>query len=368
MPLPLISDYRELFLNDIPLLDVRAPIEFVQGAFPNASNLPLINDEERHAIGIRYAELGQEQAIALGHELVQGELREKRINDWIEFTRQHPQGALYCFRGGMRSKISQQWIYDTTGVAYPRIQGGYKALRRYLLNELDSAAQTLQALVVGGRTGVGKTRLLSRIEQQIDLEGIYQHRGSSFGNRVMPQPSQIDIENTLAIALLKHRTNNIHKLVLEDEAPNIGSRSVPAGIMQVMHTAPLLLVEADVEERVALVFDEYINVSLAQYQQAQGEEPGFEIWATNLRSALDRIQRRLGAQRHQTLKAVMDDAIQQQRADNDREHHKTWIRTLLLEYYDPMYDYQLEKKAERIVFRGDRESILDYLHQHHAIR
>ena len=368
MQLPLIDDYRQLFLSDMPLLDVRAPIEFVQGAFPTACNLPLIDDEERHAIGIRYAERGQEQAIALGHELVQGELRQQRINDWIEFTRQHPQGALYCFRGGMRSKISQQWLYDTTGVAYPRVVGGYKALRRYLLNELDSAVDSLQALVIGGRTGVGKTRLLSRLEQQIDLEGIYRHRGSSFGYRVAPQPSQINIENTLAIALLKHRSHNIHKLVLEDEAPNIGSRSVPTGIIQAMHKAPLIIVEADIGERVALVFDEYINISLAEYQQAQGEELGFETWANNLRSAMDRIQRRLGVERHNALKAILDDAIQQQRTDNDREHHKTWIRTLLLEYYDPMYDYQLAKKVERVVFRGDHDSILEFLQQQHGVR
>lgn len=368
MQLPLIDDYRQLFLNDTPLLDVRAPIEFVQGAFPRAHNLPLINDEERHAIGIRYAELGQEQAISLGHELVQGEVKDKRIADWIEFTKQHPQGALYCFRGGMRSKISQQWIYDTTGVAYPRIQGGYKALRRFLLNELDTAANTLPLLVIGGRTGVGKTLLIRQIEQHIDLEGIYHHRGSSFGYRVTAQPSQIDIENTLAIALLKHQHHNIRKLVVEDEAPNIGSRSIPAAILHAMQKAPLLLVEAGIEERVGVVFDEYITATLAEFQHTHGEALGFEIWAGNLRSALDRIQRRLGDQRHHALKAIMEDAIHQQQANDDREHHKTWIQTLLLDYYDPMYDYQLEKKSERIVFRGDRESILEYLHRQHGVR
>lgn len=366
MQLPLIDDYRQLFLNETPLLDVRAPIEFGQGAFPNASNLPLINDDERHLIGIRYTELGQDQAIALGHELVQGELREKRVRDWIEFTRQYPQGALYCFRGGMRSKISQQWIYETTGVAYPRVAGGYKALRRFLLNELDTAA-SMQLLVVGGRTGVGKTRLLQRIEHHIDLEGIYHHRGSSFGYRAAPQPSQIDIENHLAIALLKHRNNNVHKLVLEDEAPNIGSRSIPSGILHTMQAAPLVLIEAGIEERVAAVFAEYINVALDEFQQAHGEDSGFEIWAGNLGGALDRIRRRLGDQRHHALKIVMDDAIQQQRLDDDREHHKNWIRSLLLEYYDPMYDYQLAKKSDRIVFRGDQESILDYLSRQHAV-
>lgn len=368
MQLPLIDDYEELFINDTPMLDVRAPIEFQQGAFPNAHNLPLIDDEERHAIGIRYAQLGQEQAIKLGHELVSGNIKVQRINEWINFTQQHPQGALYCFRGGMRSKISQQWIHDTTGVVYPRIRGGYKALRRFLLNELENTVSTLEALVIGGRTGVGKTRLLAHLKQQIDLEGIYYHRGSSFGARVCPQPSQIDIENGLAIALLKHRKQQHHKLVMEDEAPNIGSRSIPKNLMQVMRKAPLLLVEADIESRVDLVFDEYITLSLAEYQQVHGETPGFEMWADNLRSALDRIERRLGSQRHHALRIVLDDAISQQHLHNDRNAHKIWIRTLLLEYYDPMYDYQLEKKAERIVFRGDQASVLEFLHRQHAIR
>lgn len=368
MSLPLIDNYRELFLNDIPLIDVRAPIEFIQGAFPHASNLPLLNDDERHAIGIRYAEQGQDQAVELGHELVQGELKDKRIQAWYEFTRQHPHGALYCFRGGMRSKISQQWLYETTGMVYPRIEGGYKALRRFLLNELDTSMQSLQALVIGGRTGVGKTLLLQQLEQHIDLEGIYRHRGSSFGYRVTAQPSQIDIENTLAIALLKHCHNNIRKLVLEDEAPNIGSRSVPIAIMQAMQQAPLLLIEADIDSRVDAVFEEYINVALAEFEQVHGKALGFEIWANNLREALDRIRRRLGEQRHHVLKDVLNDALHCQQRDNDREHHKNWIRVLLLEYYDPMYDYQLQRKTERVAFRGDRESILDYLQRHHAVR
>jgi tRNA 2-selenouridine synthase len=347
---------------------VRAPIEYGQGAFPHARNLPLINDEERHAIGIRYAELGQDQAIALGHELVQGEVKQQRIHEWLAFIQRHPQGALYCFRGGMRSKISQQWIYDTTGIAYPRIVGGYKALRRFLINELDAASNNLQALIVGGRTGVGKTLLLREIEQRIDLEDIYHHRGSTFGYRAVPQPSQIDIENSLAIALLKHRHHNVHKLVLEDEAANIGSRSIPAGITHVMQQSPLLLIEADIEERVGAVFDEYINAALAEFQQVYGEVRGFESWAENLRAALDRIQRRLGDQRYLALKAVLDDALLQQQRDNDRVHHKVWIRSLLLDYYDPMYDYQLEKKVDRVVFRGERAAVLAYLQQQHAIR
>ena len=37
-----------------PLIDVRAPVEFARGALPGAVNLPLRDDAERHAVGIRY--------------------------------------------------------------------------------------------------------------------------------------------------------------------------------------------------------------------------------------------------------------------------------------------------------------------------
>ena len=40
------TDYRQLFLNDVAMMDLRAPVEFTKGAFPNVSNLPLMNDLE----------------------------------------------------------------------------------------------------------------------------------------------------------------------------------------------------------------------------------------------------------------------------------------------------------------------------------
>jgi tRNA 2-selenouridine synthase len=368
MDLPLIDDYQHLFVSDTPLLDVRAPVEFSQGAFPHAENLPLLNDEERRVIGIRYKEMGQDKAIELGHTLVSGEIKEHRVTQWTEFALQHPQGALYCFRGGMRSKICQQWIAEKSGVAYPRVKGGYKALRRFLLNELESAARRVHILVLSGRTGVGKTLLLDQLRAKVDLESLYHHRGSAFGKRATPQPSQIDVENRLAIALLKHRVGNINTLVMEDEAANIGSRRLPQGIVLTMQKAPLILLEADITERVEIVYNEYIVEALAEYRKILNPSEEFTVWSTNLQTALEKIQRRLGGQRHQTIKAVMDDAIALHCNTGESAYHKTWIRHLLEEYYDPMYDYQLAKKSERVVYRGSRDAVLDYLARCHDIQ
>ena len=112
------ENYLDLFLNDIPMMDVRAPVEYEKGAFPHTINQPLMNDEERHLVGIRYKQKGQDSAIELGNELVCGEIKTKRIEQWLAFAQKHPEGYLYCFRGGLRSRTTQQWIREA-GIEYP---------------------------------------------------------------------------------------------------------------------------------------------------------------------------------------------------------------------------------------------------------
>jgi tRNA 2-selenouridine synthase len=367
MELPQIDDYRSILLGDIPLLDVRAPVEFTQGAFPTAENFPLINDHEREEIGIRYKNMGQDEAIKLGHELVHGDTKSQRVTHWQNFFEQYPQGVLYCFRGGMRSKISQQWIYEQTGLIFPRIKGGYKAMRRFLIDELEVSAQQLKPIMLGGRTGIGKTILLQRLKQQVDLEGIYHHRGSVFGKHVTPQPSQIDIENKLSIELLKLRNKGYSQIVLEDEGTNIGSRSIPDILFDKMKQSPLILLEASVDERVDITFQEYIIESLAEHQSHNGDEAGFESWAEQLQTSIDKIQRRLGGVRYKALKALLTEAIQTQLATGNTELHKEWIKVLLVDYYDPMYDFQTEKKQDRVVFKGSQDDVLSYLRESYQI-
>ncbi|VAW93848.1 Selenophosphate-dependent tRNA 2-selenouridine synthase [hydrothermal vent metagenome] len=358
--LPQIDDYHSLFLNNVPLLDVRAPIEFSQGAFPFTQNIPLMNDQERADIGTRYKNLGQDEAIKLGHQLVQGKIKSERVDRWAYFFEQHPQGILYCFRGGMRSKISQQWIYERTGIIYPRIKGGYKAMRRFLIDELEVSTQRINPVILGGRTGAGKTLLLNTIKQKIDLEGLYHHRGSVFGKHPTPQPTQIDIENALSIELLKHLHQGHEQIVLEDEGSNIGSRRTPECLIKKTQHSPVVLLEASIEERINITFQEYIIEDLAEYQSFYGEENGFQHWAEQLKISIDKIQRRLGGLRYKELKIILNNAIQQQLSGNT-DAHKQWIKVLLVDYYDPMYDYQLGKKQQRVIFKGKQNEVLDYL-------
>ena len=362
-----IDDLRGLFLNDVPLLDVRAPVEFAEGAFPAAENHPLIDDDERHQIGMTYKEEGQDQAIELGEQLVSGELKSQRIGQWKAFLQRHPNAVLYCFRGGMRSKTSQRWLLKEAGIGCPRVRGGYKAMRRFLLDQIEHNSTICKPVVVGGRTGVGKTRLLNLCDAQIDLEGLAHHRGSAFGHHPQPQPTQIDFENAFSIELMKQVSAGNGYFAVEDESRNIGSRHIPPVFFNRLETAPLVLLEASDEERVGITLQEYVHDSLASFQGENGKEAGFKQWAAYLQNSLDRIRRRLGGDRHTCVSKMLHDAVALHARTGDTEGHRAWIAYLLHEYYDGMYEYQLSKKASRIVFSGTQSAVLEYLQDRYDI-
>ena len=356
MDLPDTDDYRAILLSGAPLLDVRAPVEFAQGAFPMAQNLPLLNDAEREQIGIEYKQHGQQAAIGLGHRLVSGALKAERVHAWRQFAQANPHGYLYCFRGGLRSKTVQQWLAKA-GIIYPRIRGGYKAMRQFLLEELTRSAEALPFIVLGGRTGVAKTRFLRTVTASIDLEALANHRGSAFGREPTPQPSPINFENALSIALLRVREQPTPWVLLEDEGRNIGSLSIPPVLVRAMSQAPLIILEASLAERVQHILQDYIVDKLAAYQRLYGSDEGFEQFSQFLFASLARIQKRLGGVRYRDLHGLMQDALNVQRTCHGIAGHQAWIEYLLRDYYDPMYDYQLIKKQARIVFRGDQTAL-----------
>ncbi len=188
---------KELFSNNTSLIDVRSPVEFEQGAFPSAVNLPVLDNEQRREVGICYKEHGQEAAIELGHTLVSGTDKREKMEKWIAEIKKHPDAVIYCFRGGLRSKITQGWLREA-GVNIPIIEGGYKRLRNYLLANLEEQVEANSFLVISGNTGSGKTEILNNLSTKghraIDLEGLANHRGSAFGEEATPQPSQVDFD------------------------------------------------------------------------------------------------------------------------------------------------------------------------------
>ncbi len=359
------DNFAELFLNDVPMMDARAPVEFAKGAFPGVVNLPLMNDLERQKVGTCYKQHGQEAAIELGHRLVSGQVKAERIQAWADFARNNPQGYIYCFRGGLRSQLVQQWLKTEAGIDYPRVTGGYKAMRHFLLETIERAAAHDNFVLVGGMTGTGKTEVLARLEDGVDLEGIANHRGSSFGKRATPQPVQIDFENALAIRLLKMQKAGARQFVLEDEARLVGRCSIPLPLFQGMQRYPLVWLEDSLEGRVDRILKDYVIDLCAEFITEFGEE-GFTAFAERLQQSLVNISKRLGGECYARLAAIMDQALAEQASTGSVDLHRGWIEALLRQYYDPMYTYQRESKAARIEFAGEQDAVVEFLRERAA--
>lgn len=98
-----ITRFEQIFINDTPLIDTRSPGEFAKGSFPSAVNLPLMTDDERAQVGSCYKQKGQQAAIDLGHQLVNGNTKAERLARWQAFAEQRPReryfvGAADCAR------------------------------------------------------------------------------------------------------------------------------------------------------------------------------------------------------------------------------------------------------------------------------
>ena len=364
--LPLATDLAGIFLQDVPLIDLRAPIEFKEGAFPTAVSLPLMTDEERAKVGTCFKQQGQAAAIALGHKLVGGAVRAERLEGWLAQLRQQPDALLYCFRGGLRSQTVQQWLHEA-GVTRPRVAGGYKELRRFLIDTQDRAAAECHWTVLTGMTGSGKTHMLGQVAQAVDLEGHAHHRGSSFGQLPGGQPSNINFENNIAIELLKRRHRGEHAFVVEDESRLIGRCALPHSLYEAMCQAPLVVVDVPQEERAEQIRVDYVQDLWQRYQEMYGADEGWPLFAGYLTDALARLKKRLGDRDHRELDQLMQAALSEQAGSGHTELHLAWIRLLLTRYYDPMYLYQLNNKRERIRFRGNKQACLAFFAEQQAV-
>ena len=352
------EQFSALFLQDVALMDVRAPVEFCAGAFPDAMNLPLLDDEQRHRIGVEYAEHGQPAAIELGLALATPEIRAQRMAAWQQFIAENPHGYLYCFRGGLRSQTTQQWLADA-GLHYPLIQGGYKALRRYLLEQLERLCEQGNIILLSGATGVGKTELIQGRSSSIDLEGRAKHRGSAFGKTFEPQPAQIDWENQIIIDWLRCEARSDSPVVIEAESRLIGRVHLPKVLQTAMAGAPMLLLQASIEDRASRLYQDYVEHSLAHYRS--GTEDPYALLHANVLDSLQRIKKRLGGLKFLQMSELLDGATSSLRDDNDAAGFYALIKMLLNDYYDELYAHYQNNNEPRVVLRGNSLQISDWL-------
>ena len=360
--------------GEVAWIDVRSEGEFLEGALPAFVNLPVLNNQERHLVGTAYKKEGQEKAIRLGHQLV-GPSREARLESWTKAVRasSRQQAGVLCWRGGLRSGISCQWLREKLGEAHVfQVRGGYKAVRRIYLHSIGRwASPKLNAGVLTGGTGSGKSRLIQKYRNfSLDLEGLAAHRGSAFGRLVggTPQPHQATFENHVGKKLYEFLENQEVlaggiRIWLEDEAPMIGDIRLPDVLLERIRSAPVVELVVPLEDRVANIIDEYIRAPIL--------DRGVDLatLAQHFSAAVLRIRKALGSERAAKLEQKIQFAFGRQASGNqDFSIHEDWVRFLLSEYYDPRYVYGIQKLQRPTLFRGTLNECDEYLRGLRGVR
>ena len=299
-----------------PILDVRSPGEYAQGHLPDAVSFPLFSDDERARVGTCYKQQGKETAIELGLELVgpkmAGLVKQAKVLAPERRVRVH------CWRGGMRSG-SVGWLLETSGLEVKLLAGGYKSFRQWVRSTL---ATHRHVVVVGGMTGTGKTDILHALrqlgEQVLDLEGLANHRGSSYGALMLPpQPSTEQYENLIAEQWLEFGPQR--PVWIEAESFRVGTCRVPSETMAQMEAAHTVEVIRSESERLDILVD--------VYGQANPDE---------LIAATQRLEKRLGGLRTQ-------EAVQ-----HIKRGELAAAAAIILTYYDRTYRHDLDRRGKQI--------------------
>tara|TARA_B100001996_G_scaffold372852_1_gene349686 strand:- start:982 stop:2109 length:1128 start_codon:yes stop_codon:yes gene_type:complete len=317
--LPALSVEKAL-AEDMLLLDVRTAEEFAKGSIPGARSFPLFDDLERAEIGTIYKQVGRDAAVVKGLEFFEPRLQQFLLSLSAIKSQQL---VVYCARGGMRS-ASVVRLLEENGFRVSQMQGGYKYYRQFILQQLENPTPPL--IVLHGQTGVGKTLILQKLPDHLDLEGLAQHRSSLFGAINKTPRTQKDFE-ALLVKKLSQLPEDLF-LFVEGESRKVGQVFIPQSIANAMKSGILVLLKASLETRISRIVEEYNICDEQSIQQ-------IDSILQSLKVALGKVK------------------VEQLRLWLKQGEIENMVHMLLVDYYDPRYqhamsgyDFELELSAE----------------------
>lgn len=240
------------------IIDARSEAEFEADHLPGAVNWPTLNNAERIEIGTLYKQVNPFEARKRGAAIAARNIAAHIEREVIDKPREW-QPLAYCWRGGQRSG-SLALILSQIGFRVTLVEGGYKAFRAALVQDIAARAPGLSYRVICGPTGSGKTRLLQALAaegaQVLDLEALAKHRSSVLG--AMPglaQPTQKHFETLIWDQLRRFKPEL--PVFVESESKKVGNLAVPGALMDAMRASPCMNLQLSDEQRVALLLEDY---------------------------------------------------------------------------------------------------------------
>ncbi|MBD3919303.1 tRNA 2-selenouridine(34) synthase MnmH [Paenibacillus sp. PR3] len=322
--------------RELVTIDVRSPSEFRESTIPGSINIPLFNDEERAEIGTLYKQTSIQAAKERGLEVVSAKLPAFiREIDQIKEKK-----AVFCWRGGMRSRTTAT-VLSLMGIHVYRLNGGFRAYRKWVVETLESFDFKPNAVVLHGNTGTGKTAILKQLESEgypvLDLEQLAGHRGSIFGEVGLRANNQKTFEALLLEKLLT--LQDTPYVVLEAESKRIGKAVLPDFLVKKKEAGTSIMIEAPVDMRVQRILEDYPT----------GHK---EVYLKAFNGIKSRIHTPIATEIASCLEA---------------ERYEPAVRMLLEYYYDPRYNYTTDQYEESPQMTLSVRSLDDAVNQVRAI-
>lgn len=311
-------------------IDVRSQSEFEDDTILGAVNIPLLNDEERAAVGTTYKQIGKTEAKRLGVQLISPKMPEF-FEKVMELKSTNNQIVAFCARGGYRSTYFAS-VFSSIGIPIHQLEGGYKEYRKEVIESLPALNDKVTYIVLNGNTGVGKTEILHSLEKLgcsvLDLEGAANHRGSLLGSIGIGNcNSQKKFETNIYNQLMNANNANDKYVFVEAESQKIGKVVVPKYISNKMSQGIQIFVDADVDYRVEILKKDYtLNKN----------------WKIESLHYMDYLNKHISKDKIEILK---------QEILND--NFDFVAKELMIKYYDPMYNFKSDSKNYERKFKSN---------------
>ena len=328
------------FKNFDTIIDARTPSEYALDHIPGAVSAPVLSDAQRAEVGTLYKQVSPFEAKKLGGALVAQNVA-RHVETLFKGRDRAWKPLIYCWRGGKRSGAMAH-ILREIGWEARTLEGGYRAYRRWVVDQLLSLPLEFDFVVVHGPTGSGKSRLLSALAragaQVLDLEALAAHRGSVLGGLPNePQPTQKWFESQLLERLQK--LDRAQPVFVEGESKKIGQIQVPEALMARMRSSRCIVLDTDTEARITLLLQEYEH---------------FVADRAALDAQLDCLVALHGREKIGDWKALAAQG-----------RWREFVARLLAEHYDPAYrrsshaNYQQLAQAPRLRIPSAEEAAFD---------
>lgn len=307
------------------LIDVRTPKEFLLEKIPNSVNIPVLLDEERVIVGTTYVQHSKEVAKQKGIEFLSKRLPE--IFETVQnLSKKYSKLIFMCARGGMRSS-SVTSLFHSLGYKVAKLEGGYKAYRDFVLTTLPIENAKFEYIVVHGRTGVGKTKILNKMANLgvsvMDLERMAAHKGSFFGalGEKLPQ-NQKRFDGEIFNFLRNCKTKYI---VVESESKRIGNLYIPESVYSSMINGKHLFIDTSIPNRLDILLEDYGHVP-----------------PNMLEECILKVARYVSKEKTSNYLNLLHE-----------KNLKKLFELLIIQYYDPLYEVSINKHNFELSIKYD---------------